>query len=101
MPVSYSETVEVSVDTYERRSGSKLTLTAEVASATVKGWQKKPAAFVITDTATGGELSIAATTDANGIDDYGMDSSHPGRIHHPRGCDRGWRLRGLQLRKHR
>lgn len=66
MPVSYSETVEVSVVTYTQRSGSKLTLTAEVASNNGKKLAKKPAAFVITDTATGESFSIAATTDANG-----------------------------------
>ena len=66
MPVSYSETVEVSVDTYTQQSGSKLTLTAEVASSNGKKLAKKPAAFVITDTATGESFSIAATTDANG-----------------------------------
>ena len=73
MPVSYSETVEVSVDTYKQQSGSKLKLTAEVTSGNGKRLAKKPAAFVITDT------------------------FHPGRIHHPRGCERGWRLCGLQL----
>lgn len=66
MPVSYSETVEVSVVTYEQRSGSKLTLTAKVASSNGEKLAKKPAAFVITDTATGESFSIAATTDANG-----------------------------------
>ena len=66
MPVSYSETVEVSVVTYEQRSGSKLTLTAEVTSSNDKSLANKPAAFVITDTATGESFSIAATTDANG-----------------------------------
>ena len=65
MPVSYSETVEVSVDTYTQQSGSKLTLTAEVAS-NGKKLANKPAAFVITDTATGESFSIAVTTDANG-----------------------------------
>lgn len=65
MPVSYSETVEVSVDTYKQRLGSKLTLTANVAS-NGKMLAYKPAAFVITDTATGESFSIAATTDANG-----------------------------------
>ena len=65
MPVSYSETVEVSVDTYKQQSGSKLTLTANVAS-NGKMLANKPAAFVITDTATGESFSIAATTDANG-----------------------------------
>ena len=65
MPVSYSETVEVSVVTYEQRSGSKLKLTAEVASNGER-LAKKPAAFVITDTATGESFSIAVTTDANG-----------------------------------
>lgn len=53
MPVSYSETVEVSVVTYEQRSGSKLTLTAKVTSSNDKRLTNKPAAFVITDTATG------------------------------------------------
>ena len=66
MPVSYSETVEVSVVTYEQQSGSKLTLTAEVASSNDKRLAKKPAAFVITDTATGESFSIAVTTDTNG-----------------------------------
>ena len=66
MPVSYSETVEVPVDTYEQQSGSKLTLTAEVTSGNDKRLAKKPAAFVITDTATGESFSIAATTDAIG-----------------------------------
>ena len=66
MPVSYSETVEVSVDTYKQQSGSKLKLTAEVASGNGERLAKKPAAFVITDTATGESFSIAATTDANG-----------------------------------
>ena len=66
MPVSYSETVEVSVDTYKQQSGSKLTLTAEVTSGNGKKLAKKPAAFVITDTATGESFSIAVTTDANG-----------------------------------
>ena len=66
MPVSYSETVEVSVVTYTQQSGSKLTLTAEVTSSNDKRLAKKPAAFVITDTATGESFSIAATTDANG-----------------------------------
>ena len=66
MPVSYSETVKVPVVTYEQRSGSKLTLTAEVASRNGEGLAKKPAAFVITDTATGESFSIAATTDTNG-----------------------------------
>ena len=66
MPVSYSETVEVSVDTYKQQSGSKLTLTAEVTSSNGKRLADKPAAFVITDTATGESFSIAATTDANG-----------------------------------
>ena len=66
MPVSYPETVEVSVDTYEQQSGSKLTLTAEVASSNGKRLAKKPAAFVITDTATGESFSIAVTTDTNG-----------------------------------
>ena len=66
MPVSYSETVEVSVDTYTQQSGSKLTLTAKVVSSNGKGLATKPAAFVITDTATGESFSIAATTDANG-----------------------------------
>lgn len=66
MPVSYSETVEVSVDTYTQQSGSKLTLTAKVASSNGKSLAKKPAAFVITDTATGESFSIAVTTDANG-----------------------------------
>ena len=66
MPVSYSGTVEVSVVTYEQRSGSKLTLTAEVTSGNGKKLAKKPAAFVITDTATGESFSIAVTTDANG-----------------------------------
>lgn len=66
MPVSYSETVEVPVDTYEQQSGSKLTLTAEVTSGNDKRLAKKPAAFVITDTATGESFSIAVTTDANG-----------------------------------
>jgi len=66
MPVSYSETVEVSVDTYTQQSGSKLTLTAEVTSGNGKKLANKPAAFVITDTATGESFSIAATTDANG-----------------------------------
>ena len=65
MPVSYSEKVEVSVDTYTQQSGSKLTLTAEVASNGER-LAKKPAAFVITDTATGESFSIAVTTDANG-----------------------------------
>ena len=65
MPVSYSETVEVSVDTYTQQSGSKLTLTAEVAS-NGKSLADKPAAFVITDTATGESFSIAVTTDTNG-----------------------------------
>ena len=65
MPVSYSETVEVSVDTYKQQSGSKLTLTVNVAS-NGKMLAKKPAAFVITDTATGESFSIAVTTDANG-----------------------------------
>ena len=65
MPVSYSETVEVSVDTYTQQSGSELTLTAEVASNGER-LAKKPAAFVITDTATGESFSIAVTTDANG-----------------------------------
>ena len=66
MPVSYSETVEVSVDTYTQQPGSKLTLTAEVTSGNGKKLAKKPAAFVITDTATGESFSIAVTTDANG-----------------------------------
>lgn len=66
MPVSYSETVEVSVDTYTQQSGSKLTLTAEVTSGNGKKLANKPAAFVITDTATGESFSIAVTTDANG-----------------------------------
>ncbi len=66
MPVSYSETVEVSVVTYEQRSGSKLTLTAEVTSSNDKRLANKPTAFVITDTATGESFSIAVTTDANG-----------------------------------
>ena len=66
MPVSYSETVEVSVDTYTQQSGSELTLTAEVTSGNGKKLAKKPAAFVITDTATGESFSIAVTTDANG-----------------------------------
>ena len=66
MPVSYSETVEVPVDTYEQQSGSKLTLTAEVTSGNDKRLAKKPAAFVITDTATGESFSIAVMTDANG-----------------------------------
>lgn len=66
MPVSYSEKVEVSVDTYTQQPGSKLTLTAEVASSNGKGLATKPAAFVITDTATGESFSIAVTTDANG-----------------------------------
>ena len=66
MPVSYSETVEVSVDTYKQQSGSKLTLTAEVTSGNGKRLAKKPAAFVITDTATGESFSIAVTTDTNG-----------------------------------
>ena len=66
MPVSYSETVEVSVDTYTQQSGSKLKLTAEVTSGNGERLAKKPAAFVITDTATGESFSIAVTTDANG-----------------------------------
>ncbi len=66
MPVSYSETVGVSVDTYTQQPGSKLTLTAEVASGNGERLAKKPAAFVITDTATGESFSIAVTTDANG-----------------------------------
>ena len=66
MPVSYSEKVEVSVDTYTQQSGSELTLTAEVTSGNGKRLAKKPAAFVITDTATGESFSIAVTTDANG-----------------------------------
>ena len=66
MPVSYSETVEVSVVTYKQQSGSKLTLTAEVASSNGQRLANQPAAFVITDTATGESFSIAATTDANG-----------------------------------
>ena len=66
MPVSYSETVEVSVDTYKQRSGSKLKLTAEVTSGNGKKLANKPAAFVITDTATGESFSIAVTTDTNG-----------------------------------
>ena len=66
MPVSYSGTVEVSVDTYTQQSGSKLTLTAEVANSNGKMLAYKPAAFVITDTATGESFSIAVTTDANG-----------------------------------
>ena len=66
MPVSYSETVEVSVVTYEQRSGSKLTLTAKVASSNGEGLANKPAAFIITDTATGESFSIAVTTDAKG-----------------------------------
>ena len=66
MPVSYSETVEVSVVTYTQQSGSELKLTAEVTSGNDKRLAKKPAAFVITDTATGESFSIAATTDANG-----------------------------------
>ena len=66
MPVSYSETVEVSVDTYTQQPGSKLKLTAEVTSGNGKRLAKKPAAFVITDTATGESFSIAVTTDANG-----------------------------------
>ena len=66
MPVSYSETVEVSVDTYKQQAGSKLTLTAEVTSGNGKRLAKKPAAFVITDTATGESFSIAVTTDTNG-----------------------------------
>ena len=66
MPVSYSETVEVSVVTYRQKSGTKLTLTAEVASSNGERLANKPAAFVITDTAAGESFSIAATTDANG-----------------------------------
>ena len=66
MPVSYSGTVEVSVDTYTQQSGSELTLTAEVTSGNGKRLADKPAAFVITDTATGESFSIAVTTDANG-----------------------------------
>ena len=66
MPVSYSETVEVSVDTYTQQPGSELTLTAEVTSGNGKKLANKPAAFVITDTATGESFSIAVTTDANG-----------------------------------
>ncbi len=66
VPVSYSETVEVSVDTYTQQSGSKLTLTAEVTSGNGKSLANKPAAFVITDTATGESFSIAVTTNANG-----------------------------------
>ena len=66
MPVSYSETVEVSVDTYTQQPGSKLTLTAKVASNNGKSLADKPAAFVVTDTATGESFSIAVTTDANG-----------------------------------
>ena len=66
MPVSYSETVEVSVDTYTQQSGSKLTLTAKVTSSNDKRLANKPAAFVITDTATGESFSIAVTTDENG-----------------------------------
>ena len=66
MPVSYSETVEVSVDTYTQQPGSKLTLTAEVANSNGKMLAYKPAAFVITDTATGESFSIAVTTDTNG-----------------------------------
>ena len=66
MPVSYSEKVEVSVDTYTQQSGSKLTLTAEVTSGNGQKLANKPAAFVITDTATGESFSIAVTTNANG-----------------------------------
>lgn len=66
IPVSYSGTVEVSVDTYTQQSGSKLKLTAEVMSGNSKKLANKPAAFVITDTATGESFSIAVTTDANG-----------------------------------
>lgn len=66
MPVSYSEKVEVSVDTYTQQSGSELTLTAEVTSGNGKKLADKPAAFVITDTATGESFSIAVTTDTNG-----------------------------------
>ena len=43
-----------------------MTLTAKVASSNGEKLAKKPAAFVITDTATGESFSIAATTDANG-----------------------------------
>ena len=97
MPVSYSETVEVSVDTYEQQSGSKLTLTVNVASRNGKMSGKKARGLRYHGHRHRGELFNRSHDGCERHDDYGMDSSHPGRIHHPRGCDRGWRLCGLQL----